>query len=257
MLNTIATQLKTKVNAQLVDELLQAYQEAKRNYYLGGLRLAEVEGGRFSEASFRILEEQTKHSFTPLGQQLNTDGLIKEFANLPVGSYPESVRLHIPRALRMIYDIRNKRDAAHLADGIDPNRQDATMVISTLDWILAEFIRLYHNVTSDEAHQIVDTLVTRLVPVVQDFGGFPKVLNARLRAGDYVLVLLYHRGEKGAEFGQLSTWVQPSMQRNLRTTMKRLVETEAYVHSDGQQFIITQLGMRVVEKRKLFEMPNE
>ena len=30
--------------------------------------------------------------------------------------------------LRVVYDIPNKRDAAHLTDGIDPNVQDVTIV---------------------------------------------------------------------------------------------------------------------------------
>jgi hypothetical protein len=47
---------------------------------------------------------------------------------MPIGSAPDSIRLHIPRTFRVIYDIRNKRDAAHLGDGIDPNLQDSTLV---------------------------------------------------------------------------------------------------------------------------------
>ena len=86
------------------------------------------------------------------------------------------MRIHIPRALRLVYDIRNKRDVAHLGDGIDPNLQDATMVASVLDWVLAEFIRLYHNVTANVAQQLVSEIVTRAVPVIQDFNGFPKSL---------------------------------------------------------------------------------
>lgn len=170
-------QLGSRLPRALVDELLTVFEDAKRAFYLGGLRLAEVEGGRFCEAAFRLLEQITTSRFTPLGQRLDTDRLISRLANAPVGSHPDSVRLHIPRSLRLVYDIRNNRDAAHLADGIDPNLQDATLVTSVLDWVLAEFIRLYHNVSGDEATSIVNDLVTRVAPLVQDFGGFLKVLN--------------------------------------------------------------------------------
>jgi hypothetical protein len=86
--------------------------------------------------------------------------------------------------LRVVYDIRNTRDAAHLADNIDPNLQDATLVVSVLDWILAEFVRLHHNVSPDEAQKLVEELVTRVAPVVQDFSGFLKLLNPNLGATD-------------------------------------------------------------------------
>ena len=73
---TIRAQLVTAIEPRLVDELLDAQEEAKRNFYLGGDRLAEVEGGRFCEAAFRILEQITTGGFTPLGQQINTQKLL-------------------------------------------------------------------------------------------------------------------------------------------------------------------------------------
>lgn len=43
--------------------------------------------------------------------------------------------------------------------------------------MVAEFIRLYHSVTADVAQRLVNDLVTRSVPVIQDFDGFLKVLK--------------------------------------------------------------------------------
>lgn len=122
-MQTVASCLKQTLPAKLVDELLAAYEEAKQNFYLGGLRLSAVEGGRFCEAAFRLLEHITAGKSTPLNKQLDTDKLILALSNLPTAASLDSIRIHIPRALRVVYDIRNKRDAAHLADGIDPNLQ--------------------------------------------------------------------------------------------------------------------------------------
>ena len=71
----------------------------------------------------------------------------------------------------------------HFADNIDPNLQDSMLVVSTLDWALAEFVRLYHTVSANEVQGIVESLVTRSAPVVQDFAGFLKLLNPGLSAG--------------------------------------------------------------------------
>jgi len=146
----IQSQLSTSLDSRIVTELLDAHSEAKRNYYLGGLRLSEVEGGRFCEAAFRILEQITTGAFTPLGTQINTEQLINRLSQIPNGAFHDSVRLHIPRALRLVYDIRNKRDAAHLADGIDPNLQDATLVINTIDWILAELLNFDKPMSAEQ-----------------------------------------------------------------------------------------------------------
>jgi hypothetical protein len=250
MLDQIATGLKQHFPAKLVDELLSAYQDAKHNFFLGGLRLSAVEGGRFCEAAFRLLEHVIKGTSTDLNRPLDSEKLILALSNSPK-TFPDSIRLHIPRAIRVVYDIRNSRDAAHLADGIDPNLQDATLVISNLDWILAEFIRLYHNVSADEARKIIESLVTRKVPVIEDFDGFLKVLNPSLHVRGYVLVLLYERGKAGATFADLEKWVKPKMRSNLRRTLNSMVDAAVLHENDAGIFLLTKLGSQQVEARNL------
>lgn len=253
MRSSIETQLASKLDAKLVHELLEAHAEAKRNFYLGGLRLSAVEGGRFCEAAFRLLEYETKGGkFTPLTKSLNsTDKLILELSNLPSSTFNDSIRLHIPRSLRLVYDIRNKRDAAHLADGIDPNLQDATLVIAVLDWVLAEFIRMYHNVIADEASKIVNGIVKRVAPVVQDFNGFLKILNPKLKVSEHSTVLLYQRGEDGATYAELDQWARPAMRPNLRRALDSLVNKKDHAHFDGARYYITRHGEHYVEENNL------
>jgi hypothetical protein len=246
----VRTQLVSVLPEKLVDELLQAHAEAKRNLYLGGLRLSEVEAGRFCEAAFRILEFITTGTFTPLGKQVNTEKVINSVN--PLTTQPDSIRFHIPRSLRAVYDIRNKRDAAHLADGIDPNLQDAILVTSVIDWVLAELVRLYHAVTADTAQRIVSGIVTRAVPVVQDFDGFPKLLK-NIGVTDHCLVLLYQRGDSGATFDELSKWVRPPMRANLSRTLTSMVEGKNFAHFDGTRYKITRLGQRETESNRLLE----
>ncbi len=234
------------LDPRLVDELLDAYDEAKSNFHLGGLRLSAVEGGRFCEAAFRLLEQRAFGRFDALGSQLDTNKLIRDLGNLPAGSQPDSVRLLIPRALRVVYDVRNNRDSAHLADGIDPNLQDATLVIGTLDWVLAEFVRLHHNVSANEAQRMVEDLVTRQAPVIQDFDGFLKVLRPGLTASPFCLVLLYQRGRQGATYEELAEWVKSSMRANLKRTLEGLVD-KALVHDDDARYYITRTGQQEVE----------
>ena len=241
--------LSSQLNETLVKELLDAHAETRRNYYLGGLRLAEVEGGRFCEAAFRILEQVSSGSWTPVGATLDTEKLIAKLRNIPVISQPEAVRLHIPRALRLVYDIRNKRDAAHLADGIDPNFQDATLVVSAIDWVLAELIRLFHTVSANEAKVIVDDIVVRRAPLVELFGDALKVLNPKLGATDHCLVLLYERGVLGATFEEIASWVRLTMRPNLRRTLTVMAEQKDLIHYDSVRYRITRLGQANAEGR--------
>jgi len=254
---TVRAGLAAHLDPTIVDELLAAYSDAKQEFYAGGLRLSEVEGGRFCEAAFRLLQQAAGLAVTGIGVQLKTDSVIAALAQVPAANAREAVRLHIPRALRMVYDIRNKRDAAHLGDGIDPNIQDATLVASVLDWVLAEFVRLYHQVSADDAQAIVGDLVTRKAPAVEVFGDFLKVLNPKLRVSDYVLLLLYQRGKAGATLEDLDAWVQPSMRANLQRTVHRLQHDKAFVHLAHGRVALTQTGLAEVERRHLYSLPDD
>jgi hypothetical protein len=253
MRSKVRAGLVVAIDPVLVDELLDAYEEAKRNFYLGGHRLSAVEGGRFCEAAFRILQQVTIGSFEPLDKSLDAEKTTRGLANLPSGSHSDSVRLYIPRALRVVYDIRNNRDAAHLADGIDPNLQDATLVISVLDWVLAELVRLHHNISPSEAQKMIVGIVTRSAPIIEDFDGFLKVLNPKLPASDHCLVLLYQRGQRGASLEELQKWSRPSMRSNLLRTLRRLVNDKAFIHFAHDTYRITLAGSREVERRGLVQ----
>ncbi|MDT7570615.1 MAG: hypothetical protein QOE05_789 [Actinomycetota bacterium] len=235
----------------LADELMEAFLEAKRRFYLGDLRPNAVEGGRFAEAAFRILQwaSDPAQKYTVIGKTLpRVDNLLTSLIN---GTAPESIRMHIPRALQVIYTIRNTRDAAHLADGIDPNLQDASLVVHVMDWTLAEFVRLFHVVDADEAQRTIEALVARDVPAIQTVRGVPRVLKS-LRAGDHCLVLLYNGGSAGVGYEELRAWVRPAMRANLRRTLDNLVADDL-VHRDGNTYVILRPGERYVEQQGLIE----
>lgn len=265
MIDTIRTQLATKFDSTVVNELLQAYVDAKRHYYAGDHRPNAVEAGRFCEAAFRILQEAVDGpgTFTPLGTQLQSvDVLLGQLASRRTQSathqhqwQQDSVGLHIPRALRVIYDIRNKRDTAHLGVGVDPNKQDATLIVSTMDWVLAEFVRLYHNVSPDAAFTIVQALVSPLVPVIQDFNGTQKIINPNLNYEQCVLLLLYRAGSTGARWHELYKCMPQNHIRQLHSALEYFTHTKGYVHFDVDTgyYILTGTGITEVQKSKITE----
>jgi hypothetical protein len=238
------------VPQQLVDELLEAYVEAKRRFHLGDLRPQEVEGGRFSEAVFRILQNEVGQPVTPLGKQLpSVDALLRTLENAT--THVDSIRMHIPRTLRLIYDIRNKRDAAHLGDGIDPNLQDATLVIGNMDWVVAELVRLYHGVSADQAREIIEDLVTKEVPAVQEIEGQPVIL-ADLKARDQSLLMLYRAGAGGASLDELAGDLRVVRKDHLKDRLQKLDDDKLILRHPGNgRYYITDKGIREVETRKL------
>ncbi len=236
----------------LIDEILDAYVEAKRRFYLGDHRPQEVEGGRFSEAVFRVLQHLTGVGVTPLGKALPSVDKLLATCEHATG-HPDSVRLHIPRTLKLIYDIRNKRDVAHLGDGIDPNLQDATLVTANMDWVLAELIRLHHGVSADQAQAIIEDVVKREVPAIEEIDGHPVILSD-LKPRDQALLMLYRAGAAGLSLDQLAKQLRITRKDHLKTRLMKLDEgKQALHHPVTGRIHITARGIAEVENRQLAE----
>ena len=266
MLEVIRKSLKVTFDDQIVDELLEAYEDAIRRFYTGDLGPNAVAGGRFSEAAFRLIEEAINGggNFTPLAESLPpVDRLMSRLATNRANSttfsnswQQNSVGLHIPRALRIIYDIRNNRDAAHLADNIDPNKQDASLVVSVLNWVMAELVRLSHDVSADRAQEIVQELVTRKVPVIQEFDGDPKILKPDLDTKENVLILLYYFGAHGARINDLAKSLPTRQRPHLYQVLTSLIEyytNDVHYHGSTDIYELTIAGIKFVENSKLLD----
>jgi hypothetical protein len=240
--------------AELVDRLESCYTGLKEAYYLGKHKPSELEGGHLAELVLRILQWATGgitsgQRYTPLGQQLpRFDQEVKRLENLPA-SYSKTLRVHIPRVLLSMYDIRNSRGVGHPSGDVDPNLSDATLVATAADWVVAELLRIYHRVPLDEAQAIVHGLVERRVPVVEMFGDFPKVLRVDLSNPMKALLILYVRGEAGATSEQLGTWLRIPTKK-ARRILRRQDESALVHYSDGSDGArITRSGIEEVEAR--------
>lgn len=236
----------------LVEQLIECYVEQKRNYYLGRMRPNEVEGGRFAEAAYRMLQHAAGVSVTPIGAQLDTNAISRMLENTT--SAADSIRFHIPRTLRVIYDIRNKRDAAHLGDGIDPNLQDSSLVSATMDWVLAEFVRISRGVSPDKAFALVRAITIRRIPAVEEFGDFLKTLRPSLGPSDRILLLLYHCADTGASSTELSNWLKPKQRTNLSRTLAQLEYDKDYIVGTNARYRLTRRGISAIETRRLVEI---
>jgi len=247
MLDTVKNQLKHFYPQELVNALFASYKDLIENFNRGKLRPSEVEGGRFCEAIIRMLQYKTTRTYIPIGTPIgNLDTEINRLANLPKADFNESIRLHIPRTIRVIYDIRSKRDSVHLGN-IDPNLMDATLVLNCCKWILAELFRMELQMPVNEAQKTINYLIEKKIPIVQDFNGFLVTLNPRLSARDRILVLLYYRGKEGTTREELSLWLAPKMKRQLTTNLSRLQHDRNFIHRVRNQIYITRAGEKFVE----------
>ncbi len=254
MLDELRQQLYQVFPPELVDELLDCYVELRRNYYLGKYRPSELEGGRFSEVVVRLLQHQTTGRFTPLGIRLpDFEAEVGRLRSLQTGQHHDSIRLHIPRSLQLILDVRNRRDVGHVSGDIDPNLPDATLVMTTANWVLTELLRLFYTSTLEEAQELVNEIVERRIPLVWEREGQLKVLNPKLSLRERTLALLYTRGPEGASDVDLATWLGVVNQKYFKKILRKL-DLDVLIHRSGGNSFITPLGEGWVEKNLDFEI---
>ncbi len=238
--------LAAGIPADLVTEVVTAYEEAKTRFYRRDYRPSSVEGARFSEAVFRVLQWATTRTYTPVGGNLpKVPTLITQLQN---ATGDDSVRIHIPRTLQAVYDIRNKRNVAHLGS-IEIGLQDSGLVVHILDWVMTELVRLYHNVPAPEAQKIINDIVKKEVPAIQVIDGFPRLLKD-LPGPDHILLLLYREGSGGVDKAQLCAWLPEVHRRNFARNIKRLNDRHA-IHPSGNQVFLTDVGIAEVEGKGL------
>jgi hypothetical protein len=67
---------------------------------------------------------------------------------------------------------------------------DATLVLSMCNWILAELVRVFHNLPIAEAQQLVDSLAERRIPLIWEDGNLKRVLDPKLKLGPQAILLI-------------------------------------------------------------------
>jgi len=247
--------LESKIDKELVKALLNAYFELKEHYYLGKHRPSELEGGRFAEVAVRCLQKLGNGEFTPLNKNLKPFvEEVKALENAGGGQAHESIRIHIPRLLLPIYGVRNRRDVGHVGGDVNPNFADSTLVMTICDWVLAELIRLTYNCSLEEAQGIVDGLVERKIPILQEFDGFIKVLNPKMSIQDKMLSILYCKNKEGASEAQIKVWLKKVGLAQIMTALNRLENNKCFVHRSKKLCRITHTGIKYVEENIPFNL---
>ena len=254
MRNEIERIFRGSFGEPLARSILDAYFEIKTNYYLERHRPTELEAGRFCEACIRCLQQIGTGKHTPLNKRLKRfDFEVNDLEALDATRAHDSVRIHIPRLLQSVYGIRNRRDVGHIGGDVSPNEADCALVVSVCSWALAEIIRLVYDCSLTEAQKMVDALVEREVPILQEFDGSVKVLRPELSVGDKILAILYSKGEGGATTAELLDWIKPVKPATFKTAMNRLDNDKAFIYRSEYICRITKAGMRYVEGKSLFQ----
>jgi hypothetical protein len=186
--DTIVTELSGQLAPSLVTDLIESYEKTLTEFRKAAWDETLWKAGKFVENVFRLLDNLV-HSRI-LDQVPNMNKLKEELEDLPSSNFQDSIRILIPRiATAMIYDPRSKKGAVHVKP-LNPDFLDATLTVAACDWILAEFLRLYHSSQTEKIQQLIRSVLVRKIPFVERHGGVPFVTRPMKNAEDEILLLL-------------------------------------------------------------------
>lgn len=241
------------LSAGLRDPLLVTFREIAANYLEHRWEPSELNGGKFCEVVFSIIDGAIKGSFPAKpAKPLNMRDACQALEKLP--SNPKlvgdrSFRILIPRLLPALYEIRNNRGVGHVGGDVDPNLMDATAVYSLSSWILAELVRVFHGVSTREAQEIVNAVMERKSSLIWEIENMKRVLDPKMPIRRQVLLLL-HQKLGWATDKELVAWTEYSNATVFRAKVLAALHKSRLIEYDKKnaRARISPLGIREVEE---------
>lgn len=232
-------------------ELLDALGNIVTNFREGRWEPSELNGGKLSEVVYSILRGHVDGSYPAKASK--PSNMVDACKGLEKAtSAPRSIRIQIPRMLVALYEVRNNRGVGHVGGDVDPNHMDAFAVVSIAKWIVAELVRVFHGLSTDQATTVVDALVDREIPVIWDLGDKKRVLSTSLTMKQKTLVLLYGHPD-GLSEATLVDWLEHSNASVYRRDILAKAHKARLIEHDKKSKLvrISPLGIAFVDDARL------
>jgi hypothetical protein len=192
--NTIREAL-TAIPAALLDPLIESYEATLAGAQSGDWEKVGLNAGKICEITYKILRSHIDGQIQDMPGPGNLRDACLGLENSPA-AFPRSVRIQVPRVLVAVYEMRNNRGIGHAGGDVRPNGMDGEFLLRAIQWIVAELVRVFHNVGVVTAQQIVETVSEKQLPIIWSDGATIRVLRPELRTTDKVLLVLYNEAAK-------------------------------------------------------------
>lgn len=231
--------------------IVKSYLELKGRYSETKHDAAGVSAGKLCETVVRLIQHELTGSFTPFGQQINNMAKVCEnFASMPEAAGKASLRLVVPKAISLIYTLRNKRGIGHVGGDVDANAIDGATIARVADWIICELIRIYHKMSLEEAEALVTSLAERNVPDVWVVGAHRRVLRNDLGYPDKALLLIYASTDPAVLVEDLFEWTGYSGLAMFKSNVLKRLDKKNLIYYNAPEgsAVISPLGIKHVEE---------
>lgn len=238
--------------------ITQSYLKTKTKYLVAFHTLdwdtVGLSASKFTESTLRLLQNELTSTYIPFGQHIpNFPDECRKLIQLPASAGHESLRITIPRALVFLYTLRGKRGIGHVGGDVEANQIDASVIMKLLDWTICDLIRIYHNLSLEDAQNIVNAISTRTIPQVWEIAGKKRILRTDLTFQEKVLLLAYTNVQDGVFIEDLFSWTEYSHFTHFQKRVLQPLHDKRLIEFDKELRIVylSPLGIRQAEEQLL------
>jgi len=236
--------LRIKYGDEIAQAIIATYKEIESNFKLAKWKASELDAGHFVEAVRRLLEQELFGTYTPFSQKISsfTDKVLLQYESAQ--NKDESYRILIPRVLKAIYGIRNKRGVGHIS-AVSPNKMDSTYILYSVKWVLAELLRLNSGLSTIETQKMIDEIVDRQISIIWETDNFIRLINKNVSARDQVLILLFNQSPLSDK--ALQDIIEYTNKTNFRKILKQMHSERIIEYQNTGLCFISPLGENKAE----------
>jgi len=181
-------------SSKYVDVTLNYHHDAYGKFVQGDWESTALKVGKFVESVTKCILKYCGQQI-PQARTFKAGLLLKKLEQLNHNSYPDTLRIVIPKACLFAYEIVNNRGGRHDSDDIVANEMDARAIIPVISWVLAELVRFASLGKSDpdKARVLIEKITEKVYPYFEEIDERTYVNIDGLSARKIALLLLYHR----------------------------------------------------------------
>ena len=241
--------LNGHIHKEIVSELVNEFEKAKTSFWLDDELKTLIHSARFSELSIQALICFANPDCDYDLNKIEFGKIYEKLIKLPKPTPEKEILfLAMPQTLKSIFTIRSKKKAAHFKQN-ELDKIDADLVITSCNWIMAQFILIFHNNSSDKAIEIANSIITKKIPVIEEFEeGEYMILKKGMKFGDELLLWLYHFNKRMTS-KELIKILKPKKTSYVSTYLKRLFE-DKLIHQNKDGALINKNGIMEIENNK-------
>lgn len=223
------------IPTQFRNRIIKEYSNIKIRYRKGDFDSSGLSCGKFCEETLRFLQHHLTGTNIGFKEEIKNFAFkISELEKIDKTKGNDSLRIIIPRALGFLYTLRNKRNIGHSGGDVEANQIDSLTIGRISDWIISEFIRIFHSKSLEEAQEIVDLISSRNIPDVWEVNGKRRVLLDNLSAKEKVLLLTYSQVEQGVFFEDLNNWIEYQNKTDFKSKVLQLLHKSGMIEFDKE-----------------------